>query len=537
MKTLKLVGLSILGGLLMGISWPATGSFAPVFFIALLPLLYIEYTISQNKEKYSSWHLFFIIYLGFLTFNTYTTFWIWHASEFGMIMAVVLNSLFMSTLFLWFHNIKKKLGSFRGYFSLVTLWLGFEWLHYNWEMSHPWSTFGNTFADHPKLIQWYEYTGVLGGSLWILVSNIVIFEVLKNIFILEKNFKSQLKSISFITIWIVAPILFSVNTYYSYTEKENPIEVVLIQPNIDPFKDKFGGMTEAEQVDRIISLAEQKVTKNTKYIIAPETALPRGCEEDLLEHNFGIQRIRQLTSKYPKSNFIVGANTYINYNANDFPDEKPTSTARHSRNGDGWYDYFNTALMVNQENDIQIYHKSKPVLGVERMPFASILNLIGDFAIDLGGTTGSIGLQDSATNFIDNNQQVAPIICYESIYGEYFSEFVLGGAQACFIITNDGWWRDTPGYKQHLAYGQLRAIESRRSIARSANTGISCFINQRGDISLPTEWWVPDVIKANINLNNHITFYSKHGDIIGRVSAFLAIMMLLWNIVISIKRK
>jgi apolipoprotein N-acyltransferase len=96
-----------------------------------------------------------------------------------------------------------------------------------------------------------------------------------------------------------------------------------------------------------------------------------------------------------------------------------------------------------------------------------------------------------------------------------------------FIITNDGWWKNTPGYHQHLSFARLRAIETRRSIARSANTGISCFINQRGDVLQPTGWWVEAAIKGSINANDEITFYVKFGDYIARISLLISGLLVL----------
>jgi apolipoprotein N-acyltransferase len=94
-----------------------------------------------------------------------------------------------------------------------------------------------------------------------------------------------------------------------------------------------------------------------------------------------------------------------------------------------------------------------------------------------------------------------------------------------FIITNDGWWGNTPGYKQHLLYGRLRAIETRKWIARSANTGISCFINERGDFSQCTKWWTPAVISEKIGSNKEKTFYVMYGDIIGRFSLYASLFI------------
>ncbi|MCK5169803.1 MAG: apolipoprotein N-acyltransferase, partial [Bacteroidales bacterium] len=122
-------------------------------------------------------------------------------------------------------------------------------------------------------------------------------------------------------------------------------------------------------------------------------------------------------------------------------------------------------------------------------------------------------------------------------YGEFVTDYIKNGADFIFVITNDGWWGNTAGYKQHLNYSQLRAIETRRSIARSANTGISAFINQRGEILSRTQWWVRDAIKDTIKANTELTFYVKYGDYIGRLAGFLAIFIFLYAFVQSILNK
>jgi apolipoprotein N-acyltransferase len=178
------------------------------------------------------------------------------------------------------------------------------------------------------------------------------------------------------------------------------------------------------------------------------------------------------------------------------------------------------------------------VVGVEKMPFAKYLGFIGDFVINIGGTTNSLGSQDEPSNFISKDKtQVAPVICYESVFGEFVTRYVKKGAQLIFIITNDGWWKNTPGYHQHLSFARLRAIETRRSIARSANTGISCFINQRGDISQATEWWVPAAIKGTINANDKITFYVQYGDYIARIALFMSIVLIFNLLAVKVKQK
>ena len=126
--------------------------------------------------------------------------------------------------------------------------------------------------------------------------------------------------------------------------------------------------------------------------------------------------------------------------------------------------------------------------------------------------------------------KVAPVICYESVYGEFLAGYIRKGAQLIFVITNDGWWGDTPGYRQHFTFSQLRAIESRRSVARSANTGTSAFINQRGEAFQMTPYWEPAVIRQKINANDRITFYVRYGDYIARICAYVSALLLLITI-------
>ena len=118
------------------------------------------------------------------------------------------------------------------------------------------------------------------------------------------------------------------------------------------------------------------------------------------------------------------------------------------------------------------------------------------------------------------------MICYESIFSNYITEYVRLGANLIFIITNDGWWDNTPGYTQHLNYARLRAVENRREIARCANTGVSCFIDRLGNINNETEWWKEAIIRKNLYPNNSLTFYSRSGDLISYLSAMISGLLL-----------
>jgi apolipoprotein N-acyltransferase len=246
-----------------------------------------------------------------------------------------------------------------------------------------------------------------------------------------------------------------------------------------------------------------------------------------------IRELKNYATDHPHLSIIIGASTHRELDKN----EKPGHAARKFHKSETYYYSYNTALLIDTL-DIQVYHKSKLTPGVENMPSWGILKPLEKMAIDLGGTIGSLGTDNDIlvlTN--DKAQKVAPIICYESVYGEFVVKRIREGASVIFVITNDGWWGNTPGHRQHFLFSVLRAIETRRSIARSANTGISAFINQRGDVFQRTGYWEPAVISQQINANDKLTYYVRNGDYIARVSVFISALVLLIAFVQGFLRK
>jgi len=534
MKSNKLINIFavIFSGFLLSCGW-SDYSLGLVLLFAFIPLLWVEDEIFKLNIKHSTPAIFVYSYISFFTFNTIATWWIWNSSAFGAIMALVFNSLFMSIVFVLFHKTKKRLGNKMGYAALIFFWVGFEYLHHNWDLSWPWLSLGNGFGNNIKLIQWYEYTGIFGGSIWILIINILGYKIYDN-YLNLKN-KVDIRLSIFYSLIIITPILLSLIIYYSYKESGEKMEVVVVQPNIDPYNDKFGGVSVNEQIDIFNNLASEKISENTIFVIGPETALPNGIWEDEIIYHPQVQAIAKLFELNNDINIVTGLSSYIAYPSGN----KPTPTARKFKDSDEYYDSFNTAICFDIYGNLQLHHKSKLVLGVEKMPFPKTLGFLESFVIDLGGTTGSLGSQEKPTVFNCNESKfrIAPVICYESVYGEYLTEYINQEANVIFVITNDGWWGNTPGYKQHLRFSSLRAIELRKSIARSANTGISCFVNQRGDILQATKYWVQDVIRGDIYCSNKITFYAKYGDYLGRIASFISVIILLMYLSTFIKKK
>ncbi|HRC33282.1 MAG TPA: apolipoprotein N-acyltransferase [Bacteroidia bacterium] len=517
--------LSTFTGVLLWAAWPANGV-APLLWVAFIPLLIIEWRFYNHSDQNGK-SPFRYFYFTFVLFNLFTTWWVWNASAFGVIMAIVLNSLFMATVFWLFYKCHKILKSDLAYFLLPVFWLSFEYMHMDWDLSWPWLTLANGWAAWYKCVQWYEFTGFSGGTIWTWAANIFLFLAIKHHAqpLAKKYFRLALSVIIF-------PLVLSYTIYFTYTEKINPVNIVVAQPNIDPYNEKFVG-DNFSHIEMMLKLASTKIDTTTDYYVTPETAIASGIWEEQLYNHRTIRLMQNLVKQYPQLSIVTGAATDKFYRKG----ENKSVTARKFSETDDYYDSYNTALQIDATDSIQIYHKSKLVPGVEKMPFEFIFKHMEQFAIDLGGASGSLGNQNDVSVFKTQKHTIAPVICYESIYGKYVGKYVRKGADLIFIITNDGWWGNTPGYRQHLQYARLRAIEMRRSIARSANTGISCFINQKGDIIQQAQWWQTDVLKQTINANTTMTVYARIGDIIAIVSCLLSLIALLWCGAITFRNK
>jgi apolipoprotein N-acyltransferase len=519
--------LSILSGILMGISFPYTGSLFFLSFVAWVPLLLLENTIAD--KNYKSKKVVTHAYLSFFLYNLISTWWIYYASAGGVLMAILANSALMAAVFYLFHLTKKYVGKKEGYISLLIFWIAFEYFHFHWELSYPWLNLGNTFSRVPWLVQWYSFTGTLGGTLWILVVNILLFRIYLKIKTAKLNWRSQLPLIILTSLFLFIPALISMVQYFTYREIKNPMEIVVVQPNIDPYNEKFTSGIEG-QIKKITNLANQKVSASTDLVMAPETALSAEFDEDNFKRYSFASLLESATKKW-NCDLLIGAST-----ARAFK-QKNSSASRPFPDDSGFWESYNSSLLLNPEGEAKFLHKSKLVLGVEKIPFISMVPVLEKFSIDQGGASGTLGIEKEPQTLATKNGIIAPVICYESIYGEFVAQQVRKGAEIITIITNDGWWGDTPGYKQHMSFARLRAIENRRSVARSANTGTSGFINQRGDVIQASSWWTPDVLSARINKNRKLTIYSQYGDFIGRSFAFVSALLLLFTFVKRFKKK
>lgn len=488
--------------------------------LSFAPLFHLESICRNLNVKHKGLYYF----SAFLLFNIAATYWIWYVSPAGAIGALTVNAIFMTVIFRLFtfcRTVFLKMGkpeSLVPYLAFILLWIGWEHVYFDIELSWPWLTLGNAFATSAKLVQWYEYTGVEGGSLWILISGIALYLAVNAV--TTHNRKAFRRAASIWLALISVPAILSLVSYYSNEQKGEAVEVVAAQPNVDPFL-KYGAIPQEKLDDRLLELFDSVITPDTKYLITPET-FTYNIDLSNLCASSSFRKYAAYVNSHPGTSMLFGTLTVHPYG---MIAEKPSLTAR--KTAIGWVDIYNSAMMIDCEGHCEWSHKSKLVPGVEIIPYQYALPFLSKVFDKFGGSTDSYGWTGKMVPLKGLDGHVAaPMICYESIYGDYSSRAVRAGADFLAVITNDGWWGDSPGYHQHFRFARLRAIENRRDLVHVANTGISGFINQRGDVISSTPYWVETAIRGTVNTNRELTFFSRNGDLTGRIAGVAGLILL-----------
>ena len=532
---MKYIFLSLISALLLSISWPTYG--IPFFiFFAFVPLLLMEQEISKfSKIHKKGWAVFGLTYLAFFIWNVVTTGWLYHAknpdgnnSLLAVAIPVIVNSLLMSLVFQLYYWYKKVRGTYFGLVFFVAIWLSFERFHLNWEFTWPWLNLGNAFSEYPQLIQWYDTIGATGGSFWILLINVFAFYTLR-IWQAGRIRKDLVKNISILVAIIVLPLLISIYKYNSYQEKPaGEVTTLLLQPKLDPYTEKYS-KDSLQILAELLSLAEENSKTKVDFFIAPETAFPGNgsLSENGFNKSTSIAIAKEFLGKHPQSIFLTGASTH-----KFLFDEADTEDYSTEIQEGVWVNSYNSALQIIPNQEVEVYHKAKLVPGVEIFPYIRYLKpILGDAMLDFGGANSSLGIDKERKVFSNrfNKAKMAPIICYESIYGEYVTDYVKNGANLLAIMTNDSWWDNTEGHKQLLSYARLRAIETRREIVRAANSGISAHINARGDILQDTFYDDRTALLVKANLLEEKSIYTKIGDLISRIAIFVLGFLIIYH--------
>ena len=513
------LGWGTLAGGLLGIGLAPYGAvWAPVAGYAALLYLVAELHRLGATRRQALWYG----YHAMVVFNVAATWWVANTALAAGIVANFLNALFQALVVLLIYRLRVRLPRY-WLPGAAALWIGFEFLHFHWQIAWPWLCLGHTFSVAPALAQWFSWTGVYGGSLYVALAGTGVYYAVRRWRDAEATGRRGLASVpaaQAAAAALLAPLLGSLAYFFAAEPAAGPaVRVAAVQPNYEPHYRKFRASRQDQlrQFDRLTATA---LTKGADLVVYPETSFG-GVDEDRLDAEPFYEMWRGQRSYYPGVGLLTGLSSYRR-----LPGPTDDPALRTQRRPDGGAAYFiahNSALGVDVGRDDRLYYKSKLVPGVEFLPYRRALFFFEPLVASLGGTTAGLGRSDSAVVFrYASGVAAAPLICYESLYGDYVRTFVRRGANLLTVPTNDGWWDDSPGYRQHFNLARLRAIETRRWVVQAANSGTSGFIDERGRAFAKTDYDAAAVTVEEVRLLDGETVYVRFGDVLGYLAAVLA---------------
>ncbi len=509
---------------MLGIPW-VIPPFCFLIFIAWVPLIQLEENLHERRNRYL---LFNYALAAFLLWNILGSWWITEAQWWGGGLIILANALLQALVF-WAASRVRTVLRIPFFFPFLFIWLGYEYFHNIWDLAWPWFNLGNGLISAAKLIQWYEFTGVRGGSLWIILTNFFIFKAVE---IYRKMGPSAtvLPAVGILLLLLI-PAVFSHYIFQHVPPGGERVKVALIQPNLDPYTEKFVAENQARHMAEFFKTAERLCDGNTQYLIGPETLIVQQIDEENPSTSPYYRDLLALQKKHPGLHVLVGVHSYRKLDG-DIP-----AGSRFDREKGFHYEAFNTALYLAPGEAPQFYHKTKLVPIFERMPFVQCMGFLGGFSLELGGYNGTYSNRQERTRFESQSgsANILPIVCFESVFGPYCAGHLTEKKGFICMITNDGWWKNTPGYRHHFNFSPVRAIECRRDLVRVANNGISALIDARGTVMAKTGWWKKTTLKGEVHLRQGRTFFARHGDYLGRFAMVLGILFIIYGVIRSLK--
>lgn len=492
------LAVSLTAGLLLGLSFPPV-NLSFLTFPAFMLLFTLADKCDSNKQ------LAYYSYFGFVLWNLAGTYWLMMASLIAGIAAVMANAAIMTIPLVLMRTFSKKTSNvlFLALLHAAT-WVSYEFLHHNWDLSWPWLTIANAWANQVSLIQYISVTGHLGITFWVIFSSSLAYYSLKN----KSRFVAVIATFSFL-LPSGTSLLYYLNSQEEISTKFTNVSV--IQPNHDSYQSHGGLGNHQTLMDSLFSITTSTIMDNTELVVWPENAIDAG----IYMNSYTANRIADSARAW-NSSIITGTGLFELY------DTPPTLYM--DMYDDKARNYFNSTLYVTADGDKSRYDKHNLVPIVERFPFVEFFNAIDVFGWLNWGKIAGFGKGEIPTSIVTDSFTTQGLICYDSVYPRWIREFVVNGSDFITIITNDGWWGNTSGHYQHFAFARLRAIEFDRWIVRSANNGFSGIIDPKGNVIIKTNYWERTGFNFQVPTKTTETFYTKFGDWLANISLFLTII-------------
>ena len=506
------VWILLAGGLFFTLSFEKIG-ISYIAWIGLIPLLYSINNSSSVKSFKMGWIFGMAHFTSLVYWVVYAMYYYGGLPVLISIPLLLLLSAYLSIYIgLFCAMINRLCKKPTNFFLIPIFWTVFEYIRSLSKLSFPWEFLGYTQYKNLKLIQISDILGVYGLSALIVFINISLFLLILYFFNIKwNNYKITVRHLSAYNgsaIVILSVILIyghvQIKEIDSIIESSKKINAACIQGNISQ-EDKWDSHFMIHTTKKYINLSKQIIKQKPDLLVWPETALP---------------------FYYEQGGFLK---EYIKKNVKEFNSCLLTGCLNIEQK-DNTRLYYNSSILIKPDDkNIEKYHKTQLVPYGEFVPFKNIFPFInkltqaaGDFSPGIEGNTLSchdyfLGVQ----------------ICFEIIFPNLSRKMVNNGADILINITNDAWYGTSSAPYQHFSMVVLRAVENKRSLARSANTGISGLIDPVGRILKKSDLFKEQIICHELPVIKIKTIYTSYGDIFAWLCIIICSVSLTINILYS----
>lgn len=499
--------LAALSGLFFAFSYPQI-SFGWLGWFALVPLMGALRRAESKSEAVGLGLIAGVLSNGFLLF------WLTRVTAVGWAILVMLETAFFLLYVLWFYSLRGRLGGSAECFAAAAGWTVCEWLRTEIPIfGFGWNLLAHTQTDHPWILQSASAVGVYGLGFLMALTNACFYRIVFP----EPDpsgkvsiFRSKDWWRGFVVTVMLAAIIFAGRDRYESvhkTLKPKLLNISLIQGNI-PQEIKWVSIAREKIIDIYLSLTKLASYQKPDLVIWPEAAFPGYFNHDpeaIPVWDFA----RQIDTP-----ILVGSPHFENYEV-----------------------AYNSAYLIGRDgHPAGRYDKLNLVPFGEYVPLKPVLGWLEPYAETLGVSDFSRGKNWEVFRLQNGELPFSVLICFEDVFPSMARRFVGLGAQFLVIITNDAWFGPTAAPYQHLQASIFRAVENGVTVVRAANTGVSAFINQTGDVldrvrgDSGADIFVAGQKTLSVNVDKFETTYRRFGWIFPylAIASFVIINAGLW---------
>ncbi|MFQ5572214.1 MAG: apolipoprotein N-acyltransferase [Rhodothermales bacterium] len=491
----------LLGGLALGLSYPPF-PFPFLSWVALVPL----FLLWDRVE--SIWRFLAEIYTAFLIAYAIAFFWpLLHTflrdhpfSETALLSfgALLLTPLALSIPFAASLPFLRKKGRPVGLMVFILFYLAVEFGMRHGPLDFPWPVLGTTQGGLVPLIQFAEYTGVAGLSLWVLLLNAFLF----GLFAASRR-KERISAALAIIVLMSMTIGFGHLRRRGVEQHARYLTVGLVQPAMtsSAWTESFG----VPRIRHLITLSDSLIDAMNAppiFMIWPEMAIPPSSN---ITRQLSMEEQIQAWTERRQTALLTGVLT---------PDH-----TQHRADS-----YYNRAVLYRPEAGIQHYDQ------VRSLPFNPSVPLSeqAPWMVSTARTRFIPGTMQHTLSYDD--MHVGVLLGYEITSGNYARNYPVKKADFLAALSLDGWWGRIPVYRQHLSFLRLRAIETRRSVIQVTASSGTALIAPDGSLMYKAPPHEQTAQLVAVPTIDGITLYARFGDWIGWTALILAGILAVWTL-------